>query len=499
MPHRTFGAGPEPAIRPHRALVPWAAVAFALLAGCGDGVITSQLEEASLEGEAAPLQVTGTDPDEAEQGETLEVRILGEGFTEGAAVTWERDGIPDALIAVNSVTFVSETELVASIRIALDTDIGLYDVAVNRKRKKGVGSEARAVAPDVFEVKEYTPNPLGWTGVGVWAGEFSYARSINDHGVIVGGGGDGGSQWTAFSWAEDAGIVTFAGNYAEAMVTNSDGQIAGYRGHENESIYIGDTFVLHNGALTLIEQLEPPYLSLPLAINDAGTMVGWAAKDYYGDPTWPIVWRRNQDGGYGPPVELPLRDGEVWEVGEHQEASQAAAINSSGDVVGTLSQGDGMDKITRAVLWRARSDGSYEEPIELGGIQSAAFGINDAGWIVGVRGGFEPSGVRKATLWHPDDYSTPVDVGEPEDIESSTPRAINNYGQIVGRHWDGRMQGIVWSLDHTGNTVETIYLAPAPGYTSAHAVAINDAGWVAGTSEGYQPHRFEATLWRPDM
>lgn len=474
-------------------------VAFALLAGCGEGELTSQLEEdVSLE-EEGPLEVTGTDPAEAEQGETLEVRVFGEGFTEEVAVAWEREGVPDALIVVNSVTFVSETELIVSVRIALDTDIGLYDVAVIRKRKKGVGSEARAVALKIFEVKEYTPNPLGWTGMGVWAGNFSYTRGLNDHGVLVGGGGDGGSQWTAFSWAEDGGIVTFAGNYAEATVINNHGQIAGYRGHENQSVYIGDTYVWQNGILTFVEQLEPPYLSYPMAMNDEGTMVGWAAKDYYGDPTWPIVWHRSEDGGYGPPVELPLREGERWTVGEHQEASQAAAINASGDVVGTLSHGDGPDKITRAVLWRVRPDGSYEEPIELGGVQSWAFGINDAGWIVGTRGGVEPSGVRKATLWHPDDYSSPVDIGEPDDVENSVPRAINNSGQITGRHWGSQAQGIVWKLDATGNTVETIYLAPAPGYTSAHAVAINEAGWVVGTSEGYQPHRFEATLWRPDM
>lgn len=495
MAHRLPTAGPAAVLRAALALV--SLTVLVLVGGC-DGSPTSQLEE------EAPFEVTHTDPAEAEQGDTVTVQIFGEGFAEGDLVSWEQDGLAVDLIVVNSVTFVSQTELLAQIRIALDTDIGLYDVAVTRKRKKGVGSEARAVASEVFEVKEYTPNPLGWTGLGVWAGKFSYARGINDHGVIVGGGGDGGSQWTAFSWSEDAGIVTFAGNYAEAMVINNHGQIAGYRGYENQSVYIGDTFVLENGTLTFVEQLSPPYLSLPLAINDAGTMVGWAAKDEHADPTWPIVWHRNEDGSYGPPVELPLREGEVWEVGDHQEASQAAAINASGDVVGTLSHGDGTDKITRAVLWRARADGSYEKPIELGGTQSQAFGINDAGWIVGHRGGFELSGTRKATLWHPDDYSKPIDLAEPEGTRSSTAYAVNDERQVAGTFRissaEGpRLQGIHWNVDEDGSTIDVTALVPAPGHTKSQGIAINAAGWVVGTSRGYQPHRFEATLWRPDM
>jgi len=97
-------------------------------------------------GGGGPPKVTATDPDSGQQGQRLNVRVLGSGYNTTAVATWERNGVPDAKVTVNSTTFVSSSEVIADISIAADADTVLYDVAVeitasDGSRKKGVGIE----------------------------------------------------------------------------------------------------------------------------------------------------------------------------------------------------------------------------------------------------------------------------------------------------------------------------------------------------------------------
>lgn len=71
-------AGPAALVRAALALVPLAALT--VIGGC-DSFLTSQDE--------SPLEVTYTDPDEAEQGDTVSVKIFGDGFVEGDIVSWD--------------------------------------------------------------------------------------------------------------------------------------------------------------------------------------------------------------------------------------------------------------------------------------------------------------------------------------------------------------------------------------------------------------------------
>lgn len=102
-----------------------------------------------------PLAITSTDPSFGQPGEVQkQVRVLGSGFGSDAQVAWERNGAADPKITVHATTVVSSTEILATITIADDATLDLYDVAVTTLGKKGVGTE-------VFEVTRLLNSECG--------------------------------------------------------------------------------------------------------------------------------------------------------------------------------------------------------------------------------------------------------------------------------------------------------------------------------------------------
>jgi uncharacterized membrane protein len=462
----------------------------------GQGVGVQLFEVASY----VPLTVLAAQPARGEQRRTVQVLITGTGFLDDAEPAWERDGVADPLIVVEQVVFVSGTELWATITIAAEADLGLYDISVSSKRKKGIGSEdPKGTGDEIFTVDAYTPEPLGWLVESIWAGAHSSAYAINDDGVVAGYAVDAGWNPTAVYWTPGGGPVSFGGEESIALGSNNRGWIVGARGIANDLVF-AKPFIFENGVVTDLQPLQAPHRSHALGINEAGTIVGWGSRDYWADPTWPVVWVRSANGTYGAPVELPLPGGQVWQIDDHQEGSQAAAINHRGDVAGTLRIGlSPPDQVDHAVLWKVRPDGTYEEPLILGGKNARAVGMNDAGWIVGsAEVGQLPCSdcwaPRGAVLWHPADYSTPIL------LSGWDARAINDAGQIVGtRHSAGNPNvAALWTVDALGNTTMTVDLVPSDGNSHSEAFAINAHGWVVGRSEQFQPHRSMATLWRPE-
>jgi uncharacterized membrane protein len=454
---------------------------LALAAGSSACDRVSPTEEPVQE---APILVGSVSPSEGTQGQRLEVRIHGSGFASDDSVSWERGGVVDPKIVIEGVVFVSSTELLATISIGPDADSVTYDVAV-RPRKRGIGTERPpGTGVELFRVR-YQPEALGWIGTGVWAGPFSVAMALNDDGVIVGIGG--GSNSTAVFWSHGS-ITPFGGSPGLATGINNRGWIVGTRGERNDLLWV-DPFVYADGQLTILEVLEWPHASWAEAINDAGTVVGRGSRDYWADPTWPLVWFRGQDGRYGPPVELPLPDGETWVIDQHQEGSGALAINERGDIVGVLRYGWSADQVDRPVLWRLGSDGTYQEPIILGGGGGTAYSINNSGWIAGSLR--HPAGGTIPAVWSPDDYSTPIPLDQTAGY--SIARSINDSGYVVGHVG---IRGVLWRVDVTGSVREVTTLLPSPGYTGVEPRSINSDGWVVGFNWG-QGVVYEATLWRP--
>jgi len=134
---------------------------------------------AALNGKAATsLSVTRATPSYGDQGTTVDIHVLGSGFTSGAQATWLLHGVADPThVRTNSTTVVSSSELIANITIANDAQLALWDVQVALAGgKNGVGSE-------MFEITaaQIIASPTSGGG-----DVLSYG--INQNGQIVGKG-----------------------------------------------------------------------------------------------------------------------------------------------------------------------------------------------------------------------------------------------------------------------------------------------------------------------
>ncbi|MBU1767807.1 MAG: hypothetical protein KJ648_06885 [Candidatus Omnitrophica bacterium] len=75
--------------------------------------------------EVSTISISSINPTEGKQGEVLGVSILGDGFQQGALARFSGTDI-----AINSTTFISETELIVSISISEDAELTLRDATV---------------------------------------------------------------------------------------------------------------------------------------------------------------------------------------------------------------------------------------------------------------------------------------------------------------------------------------------------------------------------------
>jgi probable HAF family extracellular repeat protein len=172
------------------------------------------------------------------------------------------------------------------------------------------------------------------------------------------------------------------------------------------------------------------------------------------------------------PTELPGR--------EHAIYASAWAVNSLGDVVGSS---ESKDFTQHATLWQGTT------LIDLaplpGDIRSVAFGINDAGVIVGLSDPGRNGAHQHAVTWTAAGAITRLpDLGGHE----AAARAVNSSGIVVGHSRDRSYQdqAVAW-MDG-----RAINLQPA-GSQHSSAQAINDAGDIVGTMSVAVVDR--AVLW----
>lgn len=273
-------------------------------------------------------------------------------------------------------------------------------------------------------------------------------------------------------------LPTLGGQDATANAVNNRGQIVGSSTVDTDSS-ARRAFVFDAGR---IDALPSPTgrdgdNSEAFDINDGGQIVGAAnvASEANGFRFNAILWQQ------GRVVILGSLPGRSWSI--------ARAINNAGQVVGESFQPVGgmggggsaplpMGLPSHAFVWR---NGRMTDLGTLpGGHSSAAWAVNDRGWIVGAAD--TADGTQHAVLWRD---GTIRDLGTLGG-KTSLAVSINNAGQIVG-------ESDLAAPDRIGNTTHAFVYRDgrmrdlnalsgtlASGNLLASASAINDRGWIVG-------------------
>jgi probable HAF family extracellular repeat protein len=232
--------------------------------------------------------------------------------------------------------------------------------------------------------------------LGLFPGDlFAAASDINNRGQVVGAGAADFSPH-ALLW-ENGRVIDLGGTFSQAFAINNRGQIVG--------VTSGGAALWQNGVLHNLASLSGGG-SEAFDINDKGVIVGYSTTAT--GESHAVMWT---DGGI---VDLGTLPGDDF--------SQALAINSQGQIVGTSSnipQGG-----ERAFIWE---NGAMRELGSLPTLPfSRAFSINERSQAAGVS---ILAGVTRATLFQKGSATQlPGLTGE----ALTFAYAINNLGQLVG-------------------------------------------------------------------
>jgi hypothetical protein len=399
------------------------------------------------------LAVTSASPSFGDQGTTVDVHILGSGFSSGARATWLLNGVADAHVHTNSTTFISSTELVANITIASDAQLDYWDVQVSLSSgKNGVGSEC-------FEV---TSAQVIGTGRS-WA--------INDQHQVVGDSPSG-----AFFYDDGAGMVILGGGTAAAI--NQQGTIA--VGQDGNSIATAWARQLDNTWHTeLLPRPTGSVSGLARGLTQAadGSLLVVGIDEIQGrknssatNLTRPVAWRRSASGVWSAPQFYAIPTG----------ASTAAAhdVNSLEEVVGPVDN-------VRGAVWESTSTYTVLDAIP--------HAINSSGTLIvgGRNNGAAVYWWRDPAThaWHPNGVPLPTLAGAA--CVSGLARDVNDAGVIVG--WsctpDGNKHPTVWLVDLSsgvpvlnGTPTELPGLGVKQGVYAAASVTGTAPYIVAGTA-----------------
>ncbi len=263
----------------------------------------------------------------------------------------------------------------------------------------------------------------------------------------------------------DLGLLP-GGLYASAYAINDTDKIVGMAYDASGAL---QTVQWVNGQISVIPGLSPSAASVPDDINDAGEISGrqhvFSGGIYYG-----IYW----DALNNPLALEGLPSGFPYMVRAH-------AINASGQIAGMAQQGK-PDFWGHAAVWHQNSL-QTDLGFMGGGHFSEAYGINDAGDVVGVAA--VASTNQHAFLWQNGQYtdlSTWSGGGA-----SSIAYGINNLGVIVG------LNSSVASVFSEGKVTKLTMPAGVSAFTPA--IDINDAGDIIATGSKGFPIEV-GVLWR---
>ena len=240
-------------------------------------------------------------------------------------------------------------------------------------------------------------------------------------------------------------LGTLGGGYSEARAVNNLGQVVGVSDTPGGGEYDENAFFWENGVMSRLGK------GVACGVNDLGQVVG--SMEIAGGDRLALVWHN------GVMTELPNFEGSTW--------SHAMAINDTGQVAGWARTSSGH---TRACIW---GNGLITELGTLG-FQNTAYGINNAGQVVGVAAAGDD---LQAFLWE-NGLMTGLGLGGA--------LAVNNLGQIAGwsRTPSGSMRACLWK---NGAVID---LGTLPNGADSNAFDINDHCQIVGWAKTDGYHAF---------
>jgi hypothetical protein len=432
----------------------------AVFAGCADTLLPPSPGDgitAAAGGGGKPTtgpSVTTANPAYGNGGEvSKQVTITGSGFAPGAQAAWERGGVPDVKVQVVSTQYISPTQVVATINIAPDASIDLYNLSVtNPDKKKGIGyalfevtqavvTQAVESVQGVNDAGDMTggPNPaiyfnptsglevVNATGKG-WA--------VSQPGNSIVGVGDAfprlwnkvGPAWQATSLPTDPSAT---GGRASSLSADVSGQV----------VLIGGLEIVPTGkhSSTQLPRLwswqaatsDWARISLPtgttnkgdvLGVSDNGVAVGWIVGSAFQAAAW-----ESSGSGYSLTAIAP-------------GGSRAMGINSAGTLIVGASGGS-------AAYWERLPGGGWSSPITLPGGCGIAKAVDNAGRIVANSC---PDGNRSSPAVFAPPYSTTTMIrlsGLGPSLggyaEGMSPSGNYVVGEVVN---GGTSIGVYWKL-----------------------------------------------------
>ncbi|WP_164013078.1 DUF3466 family protein [Pyxidicoccus trucidator] len=194
--------------------------------------------------------------------------------------------------------------------------------------------------------------------------------------------------------------------------------------------------------------------------NDAGAVVGTGTTTASGVNPLPLLWQG------GAVSQLPLPPG--------QSAGRANDVNSSMVAVG--SAGGGTSE--RAVLYSGGASKLITQTTPTGCYLVSAFGINNAGLVVGI--GVDPNNsARNVGIVYNSVTNTATDVGGLPGRNGAIAYDVSENGRVVGVSMNNQGSGVPFIWD-SANGMRAI---PLPAGTSqGSARGVNSAGWVVGNA-----------------
>jgi probable HAF family extracellular repeat protein len=313
------------------------------------------------------------------------------------------------------------------------------------------GLRARAAAMPRYRVID-----LGDLGGGI-----TYARGLNDAGVVVGESTrhPGDRRGVAFIWEQGRmrGLrMEQRSVSSRAVAINAAGVVAGFDVDNADPSYLQSAWTWSGGSREYFAKVHPRDSTFATALNDGGQVTGFLY------PSQAVLW---QDGVM---VDLSKQT--------RRRLREARSINNAGDIVGVCQSAD--NHLVAYVL----RQGQVSELDVLGSNTHEGQAINEVGQVCGS---YLAAGRCRAFLWQD---GVAHDLGAlGGDDATSRAAAINDAGVVVGtsgRSRDGTGAPYVpRAFVASGGTMadlNDLLVDGAEGWALRSATAINNLGQVIG-------------------